>query len=64
MTLDVQFQPFWVNADICPSCHRRGMPAWQATSTGRKCAACGFVEDRECSLDIEVEKPKERGKVS
>ena len=40
------FTPVWANAETCPSCGEKGMPAWQESSTARRCANCGHVEER------------------
>lgn len=40
------FVPLWQNAEECPNCREKGMPPWQESSTARRCANCGHVEER------------------
>jgi len=40
------FEPRWNNAQKCKLCENLGMPQWQPSSTARRCACCGFIEER------------------
>lgn len=40
------FVTLWVGAEVCLICREKGMPPWQESSTARRCANCGHVEER------------------
>ncbi len=47
-----QFVPRWDRSDKCPACGELGMCQWQPTSTGRRCANCGHIEDRQTTEEV------------
>jgi hypothetical protein len=40
------FESRWNNAEKCKICNQLGMPSFQETSTARRCACCGWIEER------------------